>query len=127
MLVDYCSVTKANFRLWQQAEMLRNLTRSNELQKLLRVNFPALYVLPAIGPDLVAVHVREDVSLVATAIHEELVEVAHERVVSAGLGCVCWVQIDPFVLDRLELSQVVEVNATFARVASEEEDAVFKR
>ena len=47
--------------------------------------------------------------------------------VSAGLGSIEWVQIHPLLLNCLELCQVVEVNATFPRVASKEEDAVLER
>ena len=90
------------------------------------LNLAALHRAPSVRPDLVAVHVRENVGLVSAPVDVELVEVAHEGVVCAGLRRILGVQIHPLALDCLEFSQVVEVDAALARVAPEEEDAVFE-
>ena len=72
-------------------------------------------------------HVAENVRLITPPVYVKLVEVAHETVVSAGLGSVLRVEIDPLLLDSLELSQIVKVDATLARVAAKEEYTVLER
>ena len=64
--------------------------------------------------------------LIAPSVYVKLVEVADEGVVGPRLGRVLRIQVHPLVLDGLELSEVVEVDASFAGVAAEEEDAVLK-
>ena len=64
--------------------------------------------------------------LIATSVDKKLVEVPHEGVVSARLRRIFRVKIDPLILQGLELSQIIEVDAAFAGVASEEENAVFE-
>ena len=64
--------------------------------------------------------------LVAATVYEELVEVSNEGVVCSRLGSVLRIEIHPLILNRLELCEVVEVYAAFARVATEEKDAVLK-
>ena len=64
--------------------------------------------------------------LVTSSVNIELVEVADKSVVRARLGSILWVQIDPLLLDGLELGQVVEVDSTLACVASEEENTVLE-
>ena len=64
--------------------------------------------------------------LVAPTINIKLVEVADEGVVRARLGSILWVQIDPLLLNGLELGQVVKVDSTLACVASKEENTVFE-
>ena len=71
-------------------------------------------------------NVGEDVSLVAPSIDVELVEVAHEGVICSWLRGIQGVQVHPLLLNRLELSQVIEVDATFARVTSKKENAVLE-
>ena len=65
-------------------------------------------------------------SLIAAPIDVELVEVPNEGVVSARGRGILWIQVDPLVLNRLELRQIVEVCPAFASIATEEENAVFK-
>ena len=64
--------------------------------------------------------------LVAAAIYIKLVEVPDEGVVRSRLGSVLRIQIDPLILNRLELGEVVEVYTAFARVATEEKYAVLE-
>ena len=71
-------------------------------------------------------HVAENVRLIAPTVDVKLVEVAHKTVVRTGLGSVLRVEIDPLLLNSLELSQVVKVDATLARVAAKEEYAVLE-
>ena len=47
--------------------------------------------------------------------------------VSPRLRCVRRIQIDPLLLDCLELGQIVKVDSAFARVAPEKEDAILER
>jgi len=68
------------------------------------LNFAALYVTPAIGAYLVAMHVREYMGLVAAPINIELIEVSHKCVICARLRCILRIEINPFLLNRLELS-----------------------
>ena len=121
-------MAESNLWLEQEAELARDLAVLLKLAVLVRIglNFASFDVLPAIRADLVAVHIREDMRFVAAAIDVELVEIAHERVVCARLGSILRIEIDPLFLQRLELGQVVEVDATFARVPSKEEDAVLE-
>ena len=72
-------------------------------------------------------HVAENVRLITSTVDVKLVEVAHETVVSTGLGSVLRVEIDPLLLDSLELGQIVKVDATLACVAAKEEYAVLER
>ena len=64
--------------------------------------------------------------LISTPIDIELVEVADKGVVCARLRCILRVQIDPLLLNGLELCQIVKVDSTFASVASKEENAILK-
>ena len=48
-------------------------------------------------------HVAENVRLITPTVDVKLVEVAHETVVSTGLGSALRVEIDPLLLDSLEL------------------------
>ena len=45
-----------------------------------------------------------------------------------GAWCwrVLWLKVNPFVLQGLKLSQIIEVGAAFPSVTSKEEDAVLK-
>ena len=63
---------------------------------------------------------------VAPSVDVELIEVAHERMICSWLRGVLGVQVHPFLLYSLELCQVIEVDTTFARVTSEEENAVLE-
>ena len=65
-------------------------------------------------------------SLIAAPIDVELVEVSNEGVVSARRRGILRIQVDPLVLNRLELCQIVEVCSAFASIATEEEDTVFE-
>ena len=65
-------------------------------------------------------------SFVAPTVNVELIEVAHERMICSWLRGVLGVQVDPLLLYRLELCQIIEVDTTFARVTSEEENAVLE-
>ena len=46
--------------------------------------------------------------------------------VSPWLRWIRRIEIDPFLLNGLELCQIIKVDATFASVATEEEDAVLE-
>ena len=71
-------------------------------------------------------NVREDMSFVAPTVNVELIEVAHERMICSWLRGVLGVQVDPLLLYRLELCQIIKVDTTFACVTSKEENAVLK-
>ena len=75
---------------------------------------------------MITVQIRKDVCLISTTIDVELVEMPDKRMVSPWLRWIRRIEIDPFLLDSLELCQVIEVDATFASVATEEEDAVLE-
>lgn len=80
--------------------------------------FVALNDAPLVGPDLVAVHVAENVRLISASVDIELIEVAYKAVVGARLWRIFRVQSDPLFLNRLELSQIVEVDSTLSGVAA---------
>lgn len=113
---------------WQQHEVIRNLHLCQDLKMLLviQINLFALNIAPAVRSNLIAMHVTEDVCLVATAIDIKLVEVADKAMVCARLRCILWIQIDPLLLDCLKLSQVVKVDPTFPRITAEEKYTVLK-
>lgn len=71
-------------------------------------------------------NVREDMRFVTPSVDVELIEIAHERMICSWLRGVLGVQVDPLLLYRLELCQVIEVDTTFARVTSKKENAVLK-
>ena len=71
-------------------------------------------------------NVREDMRFVAPSVDVELIEVAHERMICSWLRGVLGVQVHPFLLYSLELCQVIEVDTTFARVTSKEENAILE-
>ena len=127
-MVDHSCMAKPYLWLWQQHEVIRNLHLCQDLKMLLviQINLFALNIAPAVRSNLIAMHVTEDVCLVATAIDIELVEVADKAMVCARLRCILWIQIDPLLLNRLKLSQVIKIDSTFASVSSKEEDAVFE-
>ena len=70
VLVDYCRVTESNLRLHEKTKLIRKLARVDKRYMLfcIWINLSALDVAPAIGSNLVAVHVREDVSLISATI-----------------------------------------------------------
>ena len=105
VLIYHGCVTKPDLRLWQKLERLWDDSLVHHVLVFFRVHFDflALNVEPTVRADMIAVQVREDVSLVATTIHIELVEVPDERVVSSGLRCVSRIQIDPLLLNSLKL------------------------
>ena len=104
-----------------------NLTLRNELCKLRLFKLFRLNSTPTICADLIAVNVGKDVSLVTTTIDVELIKVANKGVISARLRSVVRIEIDPLLLYRLKLCQIVEVDSTFASVAAEEENTVLER
>ena len=64
--------------------------------------------------------------LVASTVDIELVEVTHKGVVGAGLGRILRIQVHPLLLYGLELCQVIEVDASFSRVAPKEENTILE-
>lgn len=105
MLVDHCSVAESDLWLGQEFKCVRD---GSLLQKCLmltrvRLNTLAFNALPSVGPDLIDMHVRENVCLVPASIHVELIEVAHKRVIGSRLGRILWVQVHPLILQGLEL------------------------
>ena len=75
---------------------------------------------------MITVQIRKDVCLISTTIDVELVEMPDKRMVSPWLRWIRRIEIDPFLLNGLELCQVIKVDATFASVATEKEDAVLE-
>ena len=65
-------------------------------------------------------------SLISPTIHIELVEVADEGVVSSGGRCILRLEVDPLVLQCLELSQIIKVSSSLPCVASKEKYAILK-
>ena len=106
VLVNHRCMPKSNLRLGQQTEVIRYLKLRYNRQMLLiiQVNFLTLHVAPTVGPDLITVHVGEDVSFITASIHIELVEEAHEAMVCPRLRSILRVQIYPLLLDCLKLS-----------------------
>lgn len=100
MLVDYCSVAKSNLRFGEKVKLVWNGVPLQQCLMLARVrlNSLTLHVLPSVRADLIDVHVRKDVSFIATPIDIELIEVSDERVVCSWLGGVLRIQVNPLVL-----------------------------
>lgn len=65
-------------------------------------------------------------SFITATVDVKLVEVADEGMISAGLRGVLRIKIDPLLLNRLKLSQIIEIDTTFACVPAEEEYTVFE-
>lgn len=128
MLVNHSRMSESNLRLGKKRELVRDLLLRQELQMLLilHVNLSALNIVPTVSAYVIAVHVAENVSLVSPPINVKLVEVAHEAVISPRLRCVLRVKIHPLLLERLELGEIVEVDAAFSGVPAEEKDAVLE-
>ena len=128
MLVNHSRMAKPYFWLWQQHEVVRNLHLCQDLKMLIviQINLFALDVAPTVRSNLIAMHITKDVGFIAATINVELVEVADKAMVCTRLRCILWIQIDPFLLDCLKLSQVVKVDPTFPRITAEEEYTVLK-
>lgn len=82
--------------------------------------------LPAVGPNLILMYIREDVSLISSSINVKMVELSNKSVVCPRLGRILRVEIHPLVLKRLVLGQVIEVVSSLACVATKEEDTILK-
>ena len=106
--------------------MVRNATLLHHLRELSILHLFAFHIAPAVRSDLVAVNIGKDVRLVAPAIDVKLVEVSHEGVISPRLRRIVRIQVHPLLLYRFELGQVVEVDSSFARVATEKENTVLE-
>ena len=93
---------------------------------IVNVDLFAFNIVPTVSAYVVAVHVAENVRLVAPPINVKLVEVPHETVVRPRLRGVLRVKIHPLLLERLELGKIVEVNTALSCVASKEKDTVLE-
>ena len=82
--------------------------------------------LPAVGPDLILMDIRKDMSLIPSSINIKMVELSHKSVVCPRLGCILRIKIHPLVLKRLVLGQVIEVVSSLACVTTKKEDAILK-
>ena len=80
ILIDDSGVPKSNFRLLKETQVAGNPASRQQQHMLLRVwfHFVTLDIAPAIGADLVAVHVGEDMSFVATSVNIKLIEISDE-------------------------------------------------
>ena len=80
ILIDDSGVPKSNFRFLKKAQVVRNAASRQQHHMLLRVwfYFLTLDIAPAIGADLVAVHIGEDMSFVATSVNIKLIEISDE-------------------------------------------------
>ena len=128
LMVNYSTVAESDLGFCQEIQVGRNEVLSEQRAMVLRILIDEFdwHGLPTVCADLVLVDIGEYMSLIPASINVEVVEVADEGVVGAGLRRILWIQVSPLVLESLVLSQVVEVVATFASVAAEKENTVFE-
>ena len=128
VLINHRRVPKPDLGLRQEAEMIGylQLAKNGEVLFIIQIDFLALDVAPTVSADLITVHVGEDVRFIAPTIYVELVKEAYEAMVGTRLRCVLRVQVNPLLLNRLKLCQVVKVDATLSRVPTEEENTILE-
>jgi hypothetical protein len=128
LMVYHRTVTKPDLGILQQVQIGGNQILSEQRPMVLRILVDKLdwHGFPAVGADLVLMDIGKDMGFVAAPVYVKVVEVADEGVICAGLRRILRIEIYPFVLESLVLCQIVEVVASFAGVASEEENTVLK-
>ena len=81
---------------------------------------------PAVCAYLVLVYVRKDMSFISSAIDVKMIKLPDKSMVSSRLRCILRIKVNPFILECLVLSEIVEVIATLTRISTKKENAIFK-